>query len=135
MRLQKRANLERARAIAMYATNGNTSSERSDGKRETPATFLASGTSVSYRDSAGMDSTIFNNLVVKFISETESLRRMHKNLIITLDGFTGHNIFEPLQILRSNKIVVVALSAHTSHITHTLDYSVSSPFKSKCTNQ
>lgn len=108
--------------------------ERPDGTRETPASFLPPSAYVCYRDPAGMDSSIFYQWASRFVRETADLRKQHNHLVLTLDGFTGHTCLKALQLLRDNGIVVIALPAHTSHRTQSLDYSVFSPFKAKLTN-
>ena len=107
---------------------------RADGTRETPTCYLPENALVAYREPAEMDSHIFLRFCENFVSETKVLRQRHKNLILTMDGYGAHTSYKALSLLRENKIHVVALPAHTSHRTQTLDYSVFSPFKTYLRN-
>ena len=107
---------------------------REDSARETPASYLRGNVKVAYRDPAGMDSAIFFEFCQNFVLETASLRRRHKNSVLTMDGYGAHTTYKALQYLRDNNIHVIALPAHTSHRTQTLDYSVFSPFKTYLRN-
>ena len=102
---------------------------RPDGTRETPACFLSECAKITYRDRAGMDSAIFLEFVEWFIEQTTALRSRYLNLVLSMDGCGAHTSFKSLKRLRDMNIHVVALPAHTSHRTQTLDYSVFSPFK------
>ena len=102
---------------------------RGDVSREKPASYLPENIKVAYRDQAGMDSAIFFEFCQNFVLETASLRRRHKNLVLTMDGYGAHTTYKALQYLRDNNIQVIALPAHTRRRTQTLDYSVFSPFK------
>ena len=107
---------------------------RPDGTRETPACFLPECARITYRDPAGMDSAIFLEFVEWFIEQTTALRSRYRNLVLTMDGYGAHTSFKALKRLRDMNINVVALPAHTSHRTQTLDYSVFSPFKNYLRN-
>ena len=51
-----------------------------------------------------------------------------------MDGYGAHTTYKALPYLRDNNNHVIALPAHTSHRTQTLDYSVFSPFKTYLRN-
>ena len=107
---------------------------RADETRGMLAFYLPENALVAYRDPAGMDSQIFLRFCEHFVSETKVLRQPHRNLILTLGGYGAHTSYKALSLLRENKIHVLALPAHTSHRTQTLDYSVFSPFKTSLRN-
>ena len=105
-----------------------------DGSQETPASYLLENVKVAYRDPASMESAIFFEFCQNFVLKTASLRRRHKSLVFTMDGYGAHTTYKALQYLHDNNIHVIALHAHTSHRTQTLDYSVFSPFKTYLRN-
>ena len=65
-----------------------------------------------------------------FIAETMYLRANSQCLLLVLDGYGSHVQFKTLQIFRKNRLVVVALPAHTCHVLQPLDVSVFSSYKS-----
>lgn len=71
-----------------------------------------------------MDSAIFLEFCKTFVLETAPLRARYKHLVLTMDGYGAHTAYKALRVLRESNIQLIALPAHTSHRTQTLDYSV-----------
>ena len=82
------------------------------------------------REVPGVDSKIIFDWAQKFIAETMYLRANSQYLLLVLDGYGSHVQFKTLQLFRKNRIIVVALPAHTSHVLQPLDVSVFSSYKS-----
>ena len=80
-----------------------------------------------------MDSEVFLRFCENFVSETKVLRDRHRNIILKMDGYAAHTSYKALSLQRENRIHVVALPAHTSHQTQTLD-SLFSPLKTYLRN-
>lgn len=107
---------------------------RADGNKETPSDFLPHNALISYRDPAGVDSHIFFQWAEHFVRETETLRNRHRHIVLLMDGYAAHVTYKTLKYLTENRVIVVALPAHTSHRTQVLDYTVFSPFKTSLRN-
>lgn len=84
---------------------------------------------VAYRTPASMTLTIFYQWAERFIAETAELRRKHKYILLTMDGFSGHISANTLILFKENNIIAVAIPAHTIHRLQVLYYTVFSPFK------
>lgn len=108
--------------IPKYRVFGN-------GAQQSPSDYLLGNSFVKYRDPAGVDKVIFQELAKRFVEAAAHIRSTNKNLILTYDGFSVHISFQALMILKENTNQVVALPAHTSHIIHFLYYTVVYPFK------
>lgn len=100
-----------------------------DGRLKTTADYLPQNFYQPYRNPAGIDSRIFQEWVNRFFEETKTLRRKHKCLVLTLDGYGAHIGLTSLKLLRDNNITTGGLPAHASHRTQILYYSVFTPFK------
>lgn len=83
-----------------------------------------------YRPMPGADSAIVRNWATKFVQETDSLRQGGKWLLLVLDGYSAHIQHSFLDFMKQNRIVVIALPAHTSHELQPLDVTVFGAYKS-----
>ena len=84
-----------------------------------------------YRDPAGVDSDIFFNWAHHFVNENAHLRQNGEYCLLVLDGYSAHVQYRTLQYLLENRIIVVAMPAHSSHRLQPLDVGVFGPFKSE----
>ncbi|PXF46856.1 Pogo transposable element with KRAB domain [Gracilariopsis chorda] len=101
---------------------------RADGTRETPSCYLPANAITCYRDPAGVDTAVFFEWVEHFVQETTEIRRKHRHIVLTFDGYGAHCSYKALKLLDDYGIIALCLPAHTSHRTQVLDYSVFSPF-------
>ena len=76
------------------------------------------------RDPGGVDSAIFYDWAQGFLSETECLRQNNQQILLVLDGYGAHVQYRSLKMLADNNVEVLALPAHTSHVSQPLDVSV-----------
>lgn len=83
-----------------------------------------------YNDSSAANSEIILDWGKKFVEETKHVRENGNHMILVLDGYGGHIQLEFLQFMKDNRIVVIALPAHTSHVLQPLDVTVFGPYKS-----
>ena len=99
------------------------------GKRQTVHDFLPP-CYLFHRDPAGVDAAIFARWAEMFIVETADLRKEGKYLLVVCDGYSGHVQFKTLSMLRDNRILMVAMPSHSSHVLQPLDVGVFSSYKS-----
>ena len=83
-----------------------------------------------YREVPGADIPIVYDWAKGFIRETEHRRANNQHLLLTLDGYSAHVQFCTLNLLRENRIIVIALTSHTSHALQPLDVTVFGAYKS-----
>lgn len=83
--------------------------------------------SVSYKDPTEMDRCIFQ-WVKRVVIETKDLRKRHKRILFTLDGYGGNVTSRYMHYLKCHNIELVALTAHKSHRTQVPDYTEFSPY-------
>lgn len=66
---------------------------------------------------------------MKFVVESERDRQDSTLMILLLDGYRGHIQFDFLNYMKENRIVVIAVPTHTSHVLQPLDVTVLGPCK------
>lgn len=81
-------------------------------------------------ETSAAKSEIIYNWGLKFVKETKKVRAGGKNMVLVLDGYGGHIQYPFLQLMKDNRIVVIALPAHTSHVLQPLDITVFAAYKS-----
>ena len=94
---------------------------RECGRWETPSDYLPNPAHVFMKEVAGMDGELFYARALKFIEETEYLRRNNRKILLVYDGYACHITFRVLNMFHQNRIVVVSLPAYTSHALQPLD--------------
>ena len=82
------------------------------------------------REVPGVDSDIIFDWAKKFVRETAHLRSKSEYLLLVIDAFAGHVQFRTLNYFKENRVVVLAMPAHSSHRLQPLDVSVFSAYKS-----
>ena len=85
---------------------------------------------LNYRETPGADSAIVLDWAKNVLEETRDLRKRGQYLLLILDGYSAHIQFNTLSLFRQNRVIVVALPAHSSHRLQPLDVSVFSAYKS-----
>ena len=83
-----------------------------------------------HREVPGADSTIIFNRARGFIEETSQLRKNKNDLVLLLDGYTGHILYRTLKLFRDNRVLVVALPSQSTHELQPLDVTVLGAYKS-----
>lgn len=83
-----------------------------------------------HNDTSAANSEIIYDWGMKFIEETKELRSNGDHMILILDGYGAHIQFPFLQMMKENRIVVIALPSHTSHVLQPLDLTVFAAYKS-----
>lgn len=61
---------------------------------------------------------------IDFFAETDQLRGNACQIVLLLNGCVAHVQYRTLRLLKENRMVVLALPAHTSHTTKPVDLSV-----------
>lgn len=84
---------------------------------------------IYYKETAAANSEIILDWAEKFLIETESIRSEGKHLLLILDGYSGHLQYKFLNLMKKNRVVVIALPSHTSHVLQPLDVTVFGPYK------
>ena len=80
-------------------------------------------------DPAGVDSKIFLDWAKKFIRDTADVRANGRFMALVMDSLSSHLQPEVLSLFRENRVVCIALPAHSSHRLQPLDLSVFAPYK------
>lgn len=62
------------------------------------------------------------------------MRKLHKTIIFTLDGYGAHVSFRSLSYLKFHNISTVAMLAHPRHRAQVLEYTLLSPYKNRFRN-
>ena len=75
------------------------------------------------REMPGVNMDIMFNWAKGFVEETKELRSEGQYLLMILDGYAAHVQFKTLNLLLTNRILVVALPLHLSHVLQSLDVS------------
>lgn len=85
---------------------------------------------VAYRDPAGIHAGHLLEWAKYFIKETAKLRRRYRYLALAFDGYGMHVTYIALILLfRRQNVILVSLTAHSSHFTQTLEYKTFASFK------
>lgn len=82
------------------------------------------------RECGGVDSSIFSNWAKKLVAETANLLEAGQNMPFLFDGYSCHIQHCVLQLLRENRLYVIVIPAHTSHVLQLLEVPVYGLFKS-----
>lgn len=100
-----------------------------NGRKETLHDFLMK-CYLYYNETSAANSSIILDWAHHFVDEVNQIRNDSEYMVLVLDGYGAHVQFEFLQYLRDNRIIVIALPSHTSHVLQPLDVSVFGPYKS-----
>lgn len=83
-----------------------------------------------YNEHSAANSEIIYDWGKKFVEETQYIREDGKYMLLILDGYGAHIQYPFLKYMRDNRVVVIALPAHTSHVLQPLDVTVFNAYKS-----
>lgn len=67
--------------------------------------------------------------VLSFFKKPKKIRINGKHIMLILDGYSGHIQYKFLNMMKENRVILIALPSHTYHFLHPLDLSVFSPYK------
>ena len=139
--IRTRGNLEGVAVMPVVTASGNTYSQvvvypgtqahyrKVRGQVQTVQQFLPK-CYFYQREMPGVDSRIIYDWAQKFLEDTAELRKKSQYILLLTDGYGAHVQFNTLQLMKENRVIVIAMPAHTSHRLQPLDVSVFSAYKS-----
>lgn len=95
-----------------------------NGKYEARSDYLLKLNCLYMRRIDGVDTNILYSWTNKFVTEKSHLRTHRDNILLVMDGFSGHMTYKTSRLLRDNGIVVAGLPTHTPHVLQPLDITV-----------
>ena len=119
-------NLERVTVVPVVSASGNTYTpvvvypgtqanyRKVRGQVQTVLQFLPN-CYFYQREVPGVDSRIIYDWAQKFLEDTAELRKKSQYILLLIDGYGAHVQFNTLQLMKENRVIVIAMPAYTSH--------------------